>query len=1281
MSSEYTMILANGNTLVTIQPREQNGPDNLSTERQVLDIRISPAGVVSFVIAEDLTPRFTPGFVFDIVGASEYAGTYTVAGAGSSTFTSGAVTYTLIPVVESLASDSFVVAGVTAADNLIHIEASTSCGFVPTTTFELVGNTNGPSDGTYTIVSAEASGVYAISGIDAGTDSWIISGDHVKFFPVGIDVLVTANTTTGNGTYSVQSSTFNGTNTIITVNQDLDVSVTGTGNIVPFPTIVAIETVEPIPALTTASGSVTTIAPFAVDITAATPQVTPTAPNVFNITFFAPGDVSALFGDYVTSGCSVLVKNNNILAFNYVNVDSVQYNAGPNNTSITVVYGSTTTPAVLASGVIVLPGMSSAFGNIQYTVPDLASSLRLLGKGSLQYNQEYTWGHALQNNLINMVEHWANATAPASPLAGQIWYDTTTPQLYLQDDGATWRGIVVSTIPATDYVDMGGNQIKDVQDPTDPQDAVTLSFADARYVNVTGDTMSGDLIMSGALIDMGTNKIINLGDATDPQDAVNLQTGDARYVNFDGDSMSGNLDMGGNSVLNIALPTSGTDAANKAYVDSLSSGIIWLQPVLESNLYDDSLSVPPTVPDPLISNTNAYIVRPDAHAVVAVTTGVSGVWTIAGPFTNGEIQIGDSFTIAGNSDAPSNATYVATNVTVNGANRDIEVASIPVTATATGTAYHAHGAWNNLHGHVLVYDDESALWIDVLDRPVQSGDRFGVFTDPNNNDNPLTSSADGGLTGQDGKIAILDVVDTDSYIIGWTFYVPSEPDAFSVNGIYSPNFGSSFTFRGTYGTGTYGTDYTWIEFAGPTAVVDGAGLNYQGNILFVGQGTGITVGANTVSLNTTYTNGQYLRLDGTNNPTANIDFNGFRIVDLGNPVDPQDAATKDYVDDTVATAVATALDETEGNALYLRLDGTNSPSANVNFGGFKITNLLDPTNPQDVATKAYVDLVGGGGGGGALTYFIEAENTAAPNATVPVNSITAVSASANVDVAFVAKGTGAILAQVPDGTTTGGNKRGNYAVDLQMIRDAATQVASGLGAVVLGRNNTASGDECVSVGGINNTAAGTGSAVFGGSNNIATLRGAVLGGDSNSAGINAAVVGGLNNNANGVGSIVLGGSGGTADNVAGAVVLPGYAGLINLGRHQSRILVGGANTSDATPTVITQDSSAVPTATNTMKLRNDSVHSFSGTIVGRNPTTNDVKVWTIGGAIKRGANAASTAIVGTPSINIVAEDVAATTWDIAVSADTTNGSLIITVTGVAATDIRWTSRVDTTEVQ
>jgi hypothetical protein len=75
----------------------------------------------------------------------------------------------------------------------------------------------------------------------------------------------------------------------------------------------------------------------------------------------------------------------------------------------------------------------------------------------------------------------------------------------------------------------------------------------------------------------------------------------------------------------------------------------------------------------------------------------------------------------------------------------------------------------------------------------------------------------------------------------------------------------------------------------------------------------------------------------------------------------------------------------------------------------------------------------------------------------------------------------------------------------------------------------------------------------------------------------------------------------------------------------------------------------------------------------------NTKGWTIEGVIKRGANAASTTLVGSTVMSSYA-DVGAATWTIALSADTTNGGLAVTFTGQAATTIRAVCSINTTEM-
>jgi len=184
------------------------------------------------------------------------------------------------------------------------------------------------------------------------------------------------------------------------------------------------------------------------------------------------------------------------------------------------------------------------------------------------------------------------------------------------------------------------------------------------------------------------------------------------------------------------------------------------------------------------------------------------------------------------------------------------------------------------------------------------------------------------------------------------------------------------------------------------------------------------------------------------------------------------------------------------------LASTNGGAA-VNWGaGVKAVGL--------VLTAGEID-------GFGLTNFTEALNTAAPNATVPVVSLTATNAAVNVDVALSPKGTGAITAHVADNLATGGNKRGSNAIDLQTSRTAATQVASGAGAVAVGARNTVSGSQSSAIG-YANTASGPYSSAFGWTNIASGGWGATASGYKNTASGNYAAAFGYKNTA------------GTADN-------------------------------------------------------------------------------------------------------------------------------------------------------
>jgi hypothetical protein len=130
---------------------------------------------------------------------------------------------------------------------------------------------------------------------------------------------------------------------------------------------------------------------------------------------------------------------------------------------------------------------------------------------------------------------------------------------------------------------------------------------------------------------------------------------------------------------------------------------------------------------------------------------------------------------------------------------------------------------------------------------------------------------------------------------------------------------------------------------------------------------------------------------------------------------------------------------------------------------------------------------------------------------------------------------------------------------------------------------------------------------------------------------------------------------------------------------QAGILVLARETTNATATVLASDASAAGT-TNQIILPNNSAYYFKGSVIANVTGAANGASWSFEGAIMRGANAGSTVLIDTPSVNRVASSAGATAWSVALSADTTNGGLAVTVTGAASTTIRWVCKAETTEV-
>jgi len=278
---------------------------------------------------------------------------------------------------------------------------------------------------------------------------------------------------------------------------------------------------------------------------------------------------------------------------------------------------------------------------------------------------------------------------------------------------------------------------------------------------------------------------------------------------------------------------------------------------------------------------------------------------------------------------------------------------------------------------------------------------------------------------------------------------------------------------------------------------------------------------------------------------------------------------------------------------------------------------------------------------------------------------------------------GPFTVQQSDSTSTGGNARGAAAVDLQYTRSAATQVASGNNSVLGGgQQNTSANTASTVAGGNLNVASGPYSTVGGGQQNTASGYGSTIaGGLSGTSSADRTVVAGgeANSVTNHFGSI-LGGRRGTTRNIEGYNAQPYHNNPIAdvNGVSQGGQLILGAITTDNTTTTLRSNSSAAGT-TNQVVLPNNSVYAFRISVVARRTDSADYGAWEIVGAIRRDANAAATAIIGTPTVTTLATPSGSWTAP-AVAADTTNGALQITVAGANSQTIRWVANCRTVEV-
>ena len=104
---------------------------------------------------------------------------------------------------------------------------------------------------------------------------------------------------------------------------------------------------------------------------------------------------------------------------------------------------------------------------------DTSTSLGLIGKNYTRF------GETLNENLLHLLENFANTNAPSNPTEGMLWYDTTNSQLKIYDNGV-WTPLLsgsgTTKIEFRNRKDTGGNYHKTIE-----------LIVDANIVHITTD--------------------------------------------------------------------------------------------------------------------------------------------------------------------------------------------------------------------------------------------------------------------------------------------------------------------------------------------------------------------------------------------------------------------------------------------------------------------------------------------------------------------------------------------------------------------------------------------------------------------------------------------------------------------------------------------------------------------------------------------------------------------------------------------------------------------------
>lgn len=144
--------------------------------------------------------------------------------------------------------------------------------------------------------------------------------------------------------------------------------------------------------------------------------------------------------------------------------------------------------------------------------------------------------------------------------------------------------------------------------------------------------------------------------------------------------------------------------------------------------------------------------------------------------------------------------------------------------------------------------------------------------------------------------------------------------------------------------------------------------------------------------------------------------------------------------------------------------------------------------------------------------------------------------------------------------------------------------------------------------------------------------------------------------------------------------------LLEVGQKEKEVTINTNFTAlDGSSTVTTTNNvaTALPLTAEFLgfSFANDSTYDFDATIVARNTATDtENKSFKVDFLFRRGAAAANSSLVGSPTVTARFADTGTTGWTVTVTTDATNGRPQISVTGENSKSIKWVMKAQIAKV-